>query len=256
MLCGSNTFFGCSHFSGARDAWLRRYFTVERIYEVLEKCSSYGVNGVVSGPQPKLYEAIQMLKKNTGRDTAWVMTCGGATLQEVEKDMHWAAEHKVTICMTHPCYTDPHLIKSENRIVGIEKFLANVRKLGMVPGVSTHRPETIVACDAAGYDAETYILPINAIGFLCAVETPWTSRLIRNAKKPVICIKPLAAGRIMPYEGLSYVYGAIKPRDTVAVGFLSPEEAEEDIKIGLEILTGQQAKIALTESRSKATVKA
>jgi len=250
MLCGSNPFFGFSHFSNARSTWLRRYFTIERIVEVLEKCVALGINGVVSGPREDMYRALRELEDKTGQHMVWVCTPGGQTAEEVRKDIKWIAEHGAEICLTHPSYTDTHLIKAENRIEGIEPLLAMMRDLGMIPGVSTHRAETIVACDAAGYDVETYILPLNVMGFLCSVETPWQSRIIRNARKPVICIKPLAAGRLMPYEALNYVYNSIKPADTVAVGFLSPEEVEEDVTIALNILKEQGAPVELPSTRS------
>ena len=114
-----------------------------------------------------------------------------------------------------------------------------IRSLGMAPGVSTHRPEAIITCDEAGYDVEAYILPINVIGFLCPVETSWTSNVIKRTSKTVIAIKPLASGRITPYEGLGYSYNAIKDRDVVAVGASSVEEAEEDIAIAKQIIGGK-----------------
>jgi len=40
LICGTNPFNGYSHFSKAKDVWLRRYFTVERIVEVLESVRS------------------------------------------------------------------------------------------------------------------------------------------------------------------------------------------------------------------------
>ena len=44
LTIGSNTFHGFSHFSSARDQWLKEHFTPERIYEVLVYCASEGLN--------------------------------------------------------------------------------------------------------------------------------------------------------------------------------------------------------------------
>ena len=68
----------------------------------------------------------------------------------------------------------------------------------MIPGLSTHMPETPVYADRSGADVETYIQLYNAAGFLMQVEADWVMRIIRQAQKPVMTIKPLAAGRASP----------------------------------------------------------
>ena len=36
------------------------------------------------------------------------------------------------------------------------------------------------------------------MGFLMQIEVDWMQRMIRNAKKPVMTIKPMAAGQAPP----------------------------------------------------------
>ena len=251
MVCGSNPFFGYSHFSHARDAWLKKYFTVDRITEVLHACAEEGINAVVSGMEERLFQAIEKLRDATGLPMHWVCTPGGMELRECLEGVRWCADHRVAICMPHPSYTDNNLLIADTKIRGAEEITALIREKGMVPGFSTHRPETVTVGDRAGYDIETYIQPYNPIGFLCAVETDWACRIINGTPKPVICIKPLAAGRVLPPTGLSFVYNSAKPIDTVACGFMSPEEAKEDIHIARQILAGLEVDVELTSSRSK-----
>ena len=139
MICGSNPFFGHSHFTQARSTWQKRYFTVERIVEVLEKCSEFGINGVISGPVERLPQARRTLEDKTGRHIHWFCTPGGS-LEEFKEGIAWCGEHDVTFCMPHPSFTDAHIIRSESKIVGLEDCLKMIRDLGMIPGVSTHRP--------------------------------------------------------------------------------------------------------------------
>lgn len=255
-LCGSNMFFGHSHFSAARSTWLRRYFTVDRIVEVMCAAAEEGVNGTISGDVPEMAEAIARVKKITGVQYIWMATPGGTTLDELKLGIQRCADMGAQICMPHVSYTDNHLLVAEKQIVGADEIIAMTRELGMGTGWSTHRPETIVVSDAAAYDIDTYVQPFNSIGFLCSVETDWVSHVIRNAHHPVVCIKPLGAGRIMPPTGLQFVYNNCKPNDTVAIGVLSPEEVEEDIKIVRHILEQSEERIALQETRSKAGLKA
>ena len=250
MLCGTNTFLGYSHFSSARDRWLRNYFTRDRIVEVMLKCAEFGVNAVVSGPEQIIHEALEVTREKTGRDFHWICTPGGGQ-GEIGEGIKWCADRGVKICMPHTSLTDTLLNISENRIEGMEDIVASIRDHGMVPGLSTHRPEVLTVAQSAGYDVETCVLPFNVIGFLCAVETDWMARVIQGFAKPVICIKPFAAGRVMPRPGLDFVIRNSKPIDAICAGFLSPEEADEDLKIAVELLEGTTADVELSYSRSK-----
>jgi hypothetical protein len=121
----------------------------------------------------------------------------------------------------------------------------------MIPGLSTHRPEAITVGDKAGYDLQVYIQPFNPAGFLCGVETDWMAKIIQNTPKTVLCIKALAAGRVMPPTGIPFVYNNIKDNDILAIGFLNPGEVDEDVAIGLGAITAAAVQRELTSSRSK-----
>ncbi len=251
MLCGTNTFFGSSHFSNARDTWLQRYFTEDRILEVMVRAAELGVTGVVSGAVPRMPGLLRRLQEQTGLQMHWVATPGKATAEETLPDIDWCAEAGAQVCMIHPNFTDRHLHTGKGEITGVTELLGRIRSLGMIPGLSTHRPETLPVASEAGYDVEVFILPLNVVGFLMAVETDWQARIIRNNPKPVICIKPLAAGRVMPPSGIPFVYQNSKPADMMCIGMLSPEEVEEDVAIALAALSGRPVEQELAMTRSK-----
>ena len=254
LIIGSNWFTGYSHVSKAKDDWIKRYQTVERIVAVLEVCSAEGVNAMCSGPEETMHQALCAHQQKTDRHLIWFATPSGRDLAELFADIERCAELGAEFCLPHQSYTDSHLLIAEQRIADLEQITEKIRNLGMIPGLSTHRPETITVGDAAGYDLATYIQPYNAIGFLCTVETDWAARIINQTPKPIICIKPLAAGRIMPPTGLSFVYSSIKPTDTVCIGLLSPEEAEEDIALVRSLLSGSVERRELQYTRSKASL--
>ena len=103
----------------------------------------------------------------------------------------------------------------------------------------------------------TYISIYNAVGFLMQIEVDWVARIVNKAQKPVMTIKPLAAGRLPPFQGLTFVWNTIRPQDMVTVGTSSPKEAAEVIEMSLNILARNQASAStpLQETRSKASVK-
>lgn len=246
MLIGTNTFFGYSHFSDAKDTWLRRYFTPERILGVIEACARQGLNGILSGAGSRfntgLKPILEEVERNTGVHVVWIGTPGGRTLEELLEEIRAAADRGVEICMPHQMYTDNMLVPNEGRLVGYEEAAQLIRDLGMSPGLSTHRPETITTCDQAGYDVAAYIQPYNPIGFLCPLETDGVQRIINKTDKPVIVIKPLGAGRVLPQTGLRFCYSTIKPIDTVCVGMLSPEEVEQDVELARSLIDAAKAR--------------
>jgi len=88
------------------------------------------------------------------------------------------------------------------------------------------------------------------------VEVDWISKVIQNAKKPVMTIKPMAAGQLRPFQGLNFVWNTIRDIDMVTVGTMSPKEAAECIELSLNILDGKASTLKLQETRSKSSIKA
>ena len=87
------------------------------------------------------------------------------------------------------------------------------------------------------------------------VEADWVMRIIREAKKPVMTIKPLAAGRILPVVGLAFVWNTIRDQDMVTIGTTTPEEAREVIELSLDLLNRRLPENQLQETRSKKSLR-
>ncbi|MCM8817854.1 MAG: hypothetical protein NC913_10210, partial [Candidatus Omnitrophica bacterium] len=121
--------------------------------------------------------------------------------------------------------------------------------------LSTQTTETIVYADETNVDTETYIAIFNSMGFLMQIEVDWVARIIQNAKKPVLTIKPLASGQLRPLQGLTFVWNNIRQQDMVAIGVMSPDEAKEIIEISFSILEKRPPDYQLQETRSKKSVK-
>ncbi len=86
------------------------------------------------------------------------------------------------------------------------------------------------------------------------LETDWVQRIIQEAAHPVMTIKPLAAGRLMPLVGLAFSWATIRDKDMVTVGTMSPDEAREVIEISLSILEKRPITVELQWTRSKQSV--
>jgi len=85
-------------------------------------------------------------------------------------------------------------------------------------------------------------------------ETDWVMRVIHNAKKPVMTIKPLAAGKLLPVVGLAFVWNTIREQDMVTLGTTTPDEARESIELSLDLLAHKIPDNPLQRTRSKASL--
>ncbi|MHB1456289.1 MAG: aldo-keto reductase family protein [Armatimonadota bacterium] len=256
LICGSNWLLGYSHTSQAKDRFLKEYFdTPQKVADIIEVFARNGCNAFMSMPNPFVYEALNEVEQRTGVHVIHVATPGYAedgNPDSWKKSVDYAKKMGAEFCFPHQCVTDPRLDRV-NRCLTPELMdhLRIVREAGMIPGLSTHAPESVTYSDLCGADVETYIQPYNAAGFLCQVETDWVQNIINNAKKPVMTIKPLAAGRLLPPTGLAFAWNTIRDIDMVTIGTMSTYEAEEVIEISRACLERRKADVELQTTRSK-----
>jgi len=125
------------------------------------------------------------------------------------------------------------LDKHTKRIDRLPDYLYMIRENQMIPGLSAHMPEVVIYADQNEYDVESYIQIYNCMGFLMQVEIEYIHKVIWAAKKPVMAIKPMAAGRVTPFVGLTFAYATLREEDMVVCGAFTPKEAAEDAEISL-----------------------
>ncbi|HOJ40106.1 MAG TPA: hypothetical protein PK644_06545 [bacterium] len=255
LICGTNWFLGYSHTSAAKDKFIRELFaTPEKIAAVIETFARYGINAVMGPANPLLADAILMASDRVGQKIHYICTPHYeiGRLDTWKQAIETARKYQASFCFPHQCMTDPQ-IDVARRCLSEELMtcLKLVREAGMVPGLSSHTPHAVICSDACGADVESYIQPYNAAGFLCQIETDWLQKCFREAKKPVMTIKPLAAGRLLPPTGLTFVWNTIRPCDLVTIGVLSSYEAQECIELSLACLEKRSAQVELQFTRSK-----
>jgi hypothetical protein len=268
LIVGTNWFLGYSHCTAAKDDDLKELVRDRRrIADILDVFLQAGVDTIM-GPitTPPLYDAIQEAQDRTGREAVIVSTpsvpvaprtpVDGFDADEAARILDAELQRHVRICMPHTSTTDLLVDRCSRQIRSMDQLCRLIRQRGMIPGLSTHMPEAIILADETGLDVETYISIYNAVGFLMPLEVDWVHRIILQAQKPVMTIKPLAAGQIRPLQGLSFAWNTLRDRDMVTVGTMSPREAQECIDLSLAMLERRRPEVKLQETRSKNTVSA
>lgn len=260
MIIGTNWILGYSHTSPAADKLItKRNSSPEAIAQILEVFLDNGIDTIM-GPMygnTHLQKGINLAQDKTGKEIIIIDspiinvddTPEGRS--EARKIISASAKIGATFCMPHHVSTEQLVNKNKQQITRIQDYLAMIREHDMIPGLSAHMPEIIVYSDLNNYDVESYIQIYNCFGFLMQVEVEYIHKIIWNAKKPVMTIKSMAAGRVSPFVGLTFSWHTIRPQDMVTVGCLSPEEAREDIEISLAALEGRPPKIAGRASPKK-----
>ena len=245
MIMGTNNIMGGSHRTFARDMHIKGINNnAEAVAEICEAYLEHGVDTIVGGLSKNQFalDGIKLASERTGKRIYMIELASIDTrdLAESRKD---AADYikncrdvGIDICLLHHFNIEQLVNKGKWSIERIGDYLYMVRDNGMIPGLSAHMPEIIQFSDAQGYDVETYIQIYNASGFLMQIEVETVHRIIWEAKKPVLTIKPMAAGHLNPFVGLTFVWNTIRPQDMVAVGCMTPGEAHECVEFSLAAL--------------------
>ncbi len=240
MIAGTNWMLGYSHTTPAADALIRsRNGDAGAIAGILEAFLAEGVDtvmGLMHG-NPWLVDGMKAAEDRTGRALIRIDTPilnvddTPAARREARATIAESARNGAVFCFPHHSSAEQLVNKNARAMPRLPDYLSMIREQGMVPGLSAHMPELVVFSDLQGYDVETYIQLYNCAGFLMQVEVEYIHWVIWNAQKPVMTIKPMAAGRLSPFVGLTFAFSTVRACDMVTVGCLTPQEATEDVEI-------------------------
>ncbi|MCL2513257.1 MAG: hypothetical protein FWF08_05080, partial [Oscillospiraceae bacterium] len=204
MLIGTNWLLGWSHTSSSADSRIKKtYERPEDFFPVLDAYLEYDIDclmGIV-GEIPLMQDAIAYAKEKTGKDIVIIDTPiinvsdTAEARREAETVIKRSAKAGAAFCLPHHSSVEQLVDKNKAEIKRLDDYTSMIRDAGMIPGLSAHMPELVIYSDANGYDVETYIQIFNCMGFLMQVEVESVAAVINGAKKPVMNIKPMAAGR-------------------------------------------------------------
>ena len=237
VICGTNPFYGHSHFSEARNEEYLNRFDVKTVESMIQRCIDFGVNTVESCANERITSILSSLREKNSKPVHFV---GSTRIDETsdikshQQKLSFLIEHRADICVIHAQYVDRP--KKGDFITGLELLIAKIHDSGLLAGISTHRVETVALCERKGYAVDVYLFPLNLSGF---VYPGYGGResvqdridMVRGTPKPFILIKTLGAGRIPPVEGLQFIAENAKPDDLVSIGFGTEDEVAESIEL-------------------------
>ena len=253
MVIGTNWILGYSHTTAAADEMIRtRNSAPEAMSDIFEAFLESGVDTIMVEMHGRraVLDALKRAEDASGKRIIRVDTPvinvddSAAARREAEAAIAESARNGAAFCLPHHSSVEQLVLKNARAIPRLPDYLSMIREHGMIPGLSAHMPELVVFSDLNGYDVETYIQIYNSAGFLMQLEIEYAHAIIWGARKPVMTIKPMAAGRVSPFVGLTFAFATIRECDMVTVGCLTPREAREDIEIGMAAIERRRPRLA------------
>ena len=245
MLIGTNWILGYSHTGAAADALIHeRNDAAESVRDIVNAYLEYDIDAMMGlyANAPHVLDGIHMAEDMTGKKVTLIDTPiidvhdSAESRKAAEKQIALSAKNGAKFCLIHHSSAEQLVRKVDHKIDRLSDYTDMIRQHGMIPGLSAHMPELIVYSDENEYDVQTYIQLYNCLGFLMQVEVEQVRGIIEKAKKPVMTIKSMAAGRVSPYVGLNFSFHTLRPCDMVTVGAFTPYEVHEDVEIALAAL--------------------
>jgi len=263
LIIGCNWISGWSHVSDACDRMIHQaHQAPDSVSAIFETFLNDDVDAVLGafGVDENLVPAVELAQERTGKqmiiidepilnvDDSW------EARQEARQMIAACARRGANFCMPlHTCIEQ--LVNKNTRTIDrLPDYLYMIREAGMIPGLSAHMPEVVQYADLNEYDVETYIQIYNCLGFLMQVEIESVAKIIQNAKKPVITIKALAAGRTTPFVGLNFAYNTLREQDMISVGCFNADQAEEVVEIALAAIERRPPEIRSRNSVAPSSI--
>ena len=205
LICGANPFNAGSHLSVFVNQEMRSYYTPEQILKTLRRCEEAGINCWQISGLGNL-DLYRRLVDEGGRMHADLAGPRPGGLPALAQGGCLGVAH-------HGEVTDK-LFKT-GKLDEVRDFLKRVRDAGMLAGVSTHMPAVVDAVESKGWELDYYMtcvyerhrskeelkkllgyVPMPAREVYLDEDPPRMFQAMRNAKRPCLAFKILAAGRL------------------------------------------------------------
>lgn len=214
LMLGTSPFIGAGQFGQKALEYSRLFFDKpENMTKLFVRSSELGVKAVqLMGYEP----LVLALRKAEERAGDFFVV---ATIPEGD-----FASNLNLISSLEPEFVSLHALSCDRLDPRLGEWIDKIRATGAKPAASTHNPGTsIPLLENIGFEA--FLAPLNPLGYGMKPDFESTLRAVKNTKKAVIAIKPLAAGKLFP-DSLVFEF-IFRYADSVAVGIASEDEMTE-----------------------------
>jgi hypothetical protein len=243
LILGANPINGGSHLSRFVNLQMKRFFTPERIQDLLWACEKVGINVWQSGSIN--LEAYEAFRRSGGKMHYMAL----AREDPGDPDQLARLARAGTIGIAHHGEVTDSLWKG-GQIQVVREYCKKIRDAGVMVGISTHMPAVVDHVVSEGWDVDFFMccvyerhrtpqelksllgdIPLPPKEVYLEGDPPRMFAAMRQTEKPCLAFKILAAGRLCERhewveQAFESTFRQIKPNDAVIVG-MYPEYEDQ-----------------------------
>jgi hypothetical protein len=249
LILGANPINGGSHLSRFVNRQMKRYFTPERVQELLQHCESLGINTWQSGPGN--LDAYKTYREQGGQMHYIALAREDPDDPNVLERLASAG----TIGIAHHGEVTDRLWKV-GEIQQVREYCKAIRETGVMVGISTHMPVVVDHVVSKGWGVDFFMccvyerhrtreelevllgdVPLSPREVYLEGDPPRMFEVMQQTDKPCLAFKILAAGRLCDRQewveqAFRDTFRQLKPDDAAIVGMYPEYEDQAAINAG------------------------
>jgi hypothetical protein len=255
MVLGVNPFYGYAHYNNNFSVVMKEWYTEDKVCALMHQCNRYGINAFNYVHLDRGPRDLARFQAEGGKMHLVIQVTAGVEASMLVKTLKPLALQRQGEVVDKAYQT--------GQMNTVKEWCKQVRDLGVLVGVGTHKPEVIAQVEEEGWDVDFYagcvynrtrtseewkkvlngeITEMPGDIYLQS-DPPRMYRVMRQTRKPCFAFKILAAGRI-PDRGVDQAFRtafeSIKPTDGIYVGMFPrvKDEVRENAERVSRILAG------------------
>ena len=254
LVLGVNPFCGFAHFNNNFAGTMKNWYTADRVCAVMHQCIRHGINAFNYAPFEPFPEYWDRFLAEGGRMHL--------IMQVPRQDETAALAKRLKPLAMHVQGEAVDQAFQAGKMDNIREWCKQLRDLGVIVGVGTHKPEVITYVEEQAWDIDFYagcvynrtrtkdewrkvlsgeMMELDREIYMQS-DPPRMYKVMRQSPKPCFAFKVLAAGRIQEPGGVELAFrtafDSLKPIDGVFVGVFphAKDEVRENAEIVRRIL--------------------
>jgi hypothetical protein len=255
MVLGVNPFYGFAHYNNNFSVAMKEWYTQDKVCAIMHQCNRYGINAFNYVHLDRAPQDWARFQAEGGNMHLIIQVSAGVEASLLVKTLKPLALHRQGEVVDKAYQS--------GQLHTVKEWCKQVRDLGVLVGVGTHKPEVIAQVEEEGWDVDFYAgcvynrtrtseewkkalngetVEMSSEIYLQS-DPPRMYRVMRQTRKPCFAFKILAAGRIPDHgvdQAFRTAFESIKPTDGVYVGMFPrvKDEVKENAERVHRILSG------------------
>jgi hypothetical protein len=255
MVLGCNPFYGYAHYNNNFGVVMKEWYSQDKVCDVMRQCNRFGINAFNYAHLDRGPQDLARFQAEGGKMHLIIQVTAGVDAAMLVKTLQPLALQRQGEVVDRAFQT--------GQMNTVKEWCKQVRDLGVLVGVGTHKPEVIAQVEEEGWDVDFYSgcvynrtrtvdewkqalhgeMMEMASDIYMQSDPPRMYKAIRQTRKPCFAFKVLAAGRVSDRgveQAFRTAFESIKPTDGIYVGMFprTKDEVRENAELVHRILSG------------------